>query len=119
MLKANLDQQQKFEKRLEKLVMELHKQQLEFQQFTLQKTELQQKHIEELLVNLKKNRKNTILSQSTNYNSIDTFEYIAENDKTFEAFYRHYEDIFNVDCKQWPSKKKSTSTIKKTGNSRI
>ena len=31
--------------------MELHEQQLEFQQFTLQKTELQQKHFEELLAN--------------------------------------------------------------------
>ena len=31
--------------------MELHKQQLEFQLFTLQKTDLQQKHFEELLVN--------------------------------------------------------------------
>ena len=51
LLKANLDQQQKFEKRQEKLVMELHKQQLEFQQFTLQKIELQQKHFVELLIN--------------------------------------------------------------------
>ena len=51
LLKANLDQQQKFEERQEKLVIELHKQQLEIQQFTLQKTELQQKHFEELLVN--------------------------------------------------------------------
>ena len=31
--------------------MELHKQQLKFQQFIQQKTELQQKHFEELLVN--------------------------------------------------------------------
>ena len=37
LLKTNLDQQQKFEERQQKLVMELHKQQLEFQQFTLQK----------------------------------------------------------------------------------
>ena len=35
LLKANLDQQQKFEERQEKLVMELRKQLLEFQQFTL------------------------------------------------------------------------------------
>ena len=33
LLKANLDQQQKFQERQEKLVMELHKQ-LEFKQFT-------------------------------------------------------------------------------------
>ena len=48
MLKANVDQQQKFEERQEKLVMELHKQQLEFQQFTLQKTEPQQKQIKRI-----------------------------------------------------------------------
>ena len=46
LLKANLDQQQKFEERQQKLVMELHKQQLESQQLTLQKTELQQKQLE-------------------------------------------------------------------------
>ena len=46
LLKANMNQQQKFEERQKKLVMELHKQQLEFQQLTLQKTELQQKELE-------------------------------------------------------------------------
>ena len=51
LLKANLDQKQKFEERQQRFVMELHKQQLEFQQFTLQKTELQQKQLEELLGN--------------------------------------------------------------------
>ena len=51
LLKANLDQQQKFEERQEKFVLELHEQELEFQQFTLQKTELQQKQLEELHVN--------------------------------------------------------------------
>ena len=51
--------------------MELHKQQLEFQQFTRPKTELQQKQFEELLVNSlngsKKSEKYTIFSQSTIY----------------------------------------------------
>ena len=32
----------------------------------------------------------------------------------FEAFDWCNEDIFNIDCEQWPSKK-TTSTIKKTG----
>ena len=90
--------------------MELHKQQLEFQQFTLQKTELQQNKLEELLVNslngLKNSEKDTIYSQSTIYNLTETFEYVPENDKTFEAFYWHYEDIVNVDCEQWPRKKR-------------
>ena len=65
----------------------------------------------------KNSEKDTIFSQSTIYNSIETFEYVPENDKTFETFYRRYEDIFNVDCEQWPSEK-GTSTRKKTGNNR-
>ena len=51
LLKANLDQQQQFEERQEILVIALHKQHLEFQQFTLQKTELQQKQLEKLRIN--------------------------------------------------------------------
>ena len=39
--------------------MELHKRQLEFQQFTLQKTELQQIHFEELLLNSSCDSKNS------------------------------------------------------------
>ena len=54
----------------------------------------------------KKSEKDTIFSQSSIYNSIDIFEYVSENDKTFEAFCRRYKDIFNVDCEQWPSKKR-------------
>ena len=117
-----MDQQQKFEERQEKLVMELHKQQLEFQQLTLQKTELQQKHFKELLVNSlngsNNSEKSTIFSQSSIYNMTETFEYVSENDKTFEDFYQRYEDIFNVDWEKWPCIKKGASTIKKIGNNR-
>ena len=78
------------EERQQQLFVELHKQQIECQQFTLQKTELQQKHPEELLVNSLNGSKNSdkdiIFSQSTIYNSIETSEYVPENDKTFEAF---------------------------------
>ena len=119
MLKANMNQQQKFEERQQQLLMKWDEQQIEFQQFTLQKTELQQKQLEELLVNSlngsKKLWKNTIFSQSTIYNSIETFEYVPENDKTFEAFYRRNEHIFNVDCEQWPSEKKLRLLLRKLG----
>ena len=97
LLKANMDQQQKFEER-QKLVLRLHKQQLKFQHLTLQKTELQQKHFDELHVNSLNGSKfwkrHDIFPI---YNSIETFEYIPEKDKTFEAFYSRYEHIFNVD----------------------
>ena len=36
----------------------------------------------------KNSEKDTVFSQSTIYNPIDIFEYVPENDKTFEAFYR-------------------------------
>ena len=110
--------QQKFEERQQQLFIELHKR-IEFQQFTLQKTELQQKQLEELLVNSlnvsKNSEKDTIFSQSTIYNLIETFEYVPENDKTFEAFYRRYEDISNVDCEQWRSEKKLRLLLGKLG----
>ena len=38
----------------------------------------------------------TIFSQSAIYNSIETFEYVPENDNKLEAFYRCYEDILSV-----------------------
>ena len=34
------------------------------------------------------------------YNTIETFEHVRENDKTFDTFYRR-QDAFNVDCKEW------------------
>ena len=57
MIKANVNQQQKFEERQQlqqqkleerqqELFMELHKQQIKFKQFALQKIELQQKQHE-------------------------------------------------------------------------
>ena len=54
----------------------------------------------------KNSEKGMTYSQSTIYNSIETFEYVPENDKTVEAFYRRYEDIFNVDSEQWHCKKR-------------
>ena len=54
----------------------------------------------------KKKTLKKISSQRTIYNLIDTFEYVPENDKTCEAFYRRFEDIFNVECEQWPCKKR-------------
>ena len=64
------------------------------------KSEKRQNRMEELLLkslNGTKAPENDI----TIYCTIETFEYVLENDKTFDAFYRRYEDVFNVDCKEW------------------
>ena len=66
-------------------------------------------------MNPKTLKKDTIFSQSTISNSTETFECVPENDKTFEAFYRRYEDIFNVDCEQWPIDRKVRLLLRKLG----
>ena len=49
----------------------------------------------------------------TMYSTIETFEYVPENDKTFHAFYRRYKDVFNVDCKEWSNEKKVRLLLRK------
>ena len=63
----------------------------------------------------KNSEKDTVFSQSTIYNSTETFESVPVNDKTFEAFNRSYEDIFTVDCEQWPSEKTVRQLLRKLG----
>ena len=54
-------------------------------------------------------------SQGTIHSTIETFEYVPENDKTFDAFYRRYEDVFNVNCKEWANEKKVRLLLRKLG----
>ena len=66
------------------------------------KSEERQNQMEELLLkslNCTKAPENDI----TMYSTIETFEYVPENDKIFDAFYRRYED---VDCKEWSNEKR-------------
>ena len=68
------------------------------------KSEERQNQMEELLLkslNCTKVPENDI----TIYSTIETFEYVPENYKTFDAFYRRYKYVFNVDCKEWSNKK--------------
>ena len=51
----------------------------------------------------------------TMYSSIETFEYVPENNKTFDAFYRRCENVFNVDCKEWSNEKKGTFITQEIG----
>ena len=56
-----------------------------------------------------------MFSQITIYKSIETFEYVPENEKKFEAINWRYEDIFNVDCEEWPWEKKVGLLLRKLG----
>ena len=79
------------------------------------KSEEWQNQIEELLLkslNCTKAPENDIIMYST----IETFKYVPENDKTFDAFYRWYEDVFNVDCKEWSNEKKGMFISQEIGH---
>ena len=61
--------------------------------------------MEELLL---KSLNGTKISENdiTMYSTIETFEYVSGSGKTFDAFYRRYEDVFNGDCKEWSNEKR-------------
>ena len=103
--------------------MQFHKEQEEKQQQQQQKWEekllQQQREQEEKLIQQQKERQiqrkqtelflkvlnktessenNPAFSSNTIWNSMKTFIYLPVEDKTFEAFFRRYEDLFTLDC---------------------
>ena len=50
------------------------------------------------------------------WNALETFSYAPDEDKTFEAYYRRYEDIYITDCAEWTDAKKSPATSTKARN---
>ena len=78
------------------------------------KSEEQHNQMEELLLKLL-NCSKAPVNDITMYSTIETFEYVPENDKTFDTFYRRYEDVFNVDCKEWSKEKKVRLLLRKLG----
>ena len=45
------------------------------------------------------------------WNALETFSYAPDEDKTFEAYYRRYEDIYITDCANWTDAKKKSPAI--------
>ena len=80
----------------------------------LMKSEERQNQMEELLLELL-NCTKVPENDITMYSTIETFEYVPENDKTFDEFYRRYEDVFNVDRKEWSNEKKVCLLLRKLG----
>ena len=58
---------------------------------------------------------NTAFSHNTIWNSMETFIYLLEEDKIFEAFFRRYENLFMVDCEDWTNAKKVRLLLRKLG----
>ena len=49
------------------------------------------------------------------WNELETFSYALDEDKTFEAYYRRYEDINITDCADWTDAKKVRLLLRKLG----
>ena len=58
----------------------------------------------------------SIFTQNTVWNALETFSYASDEDKTFEAYYRRYEDIYITDCADWTDAKKCPATSTKARN---
>ena len=78
-----------------------------------------QKQQEAIFKSLSKNQptdSTTIFTQNAVWNALETFSYASEEDKTFEAYYRRYEDIYITDCAGWTDTKKIPATSAKAQN---
>ena len=52
------------------------------------------------------------------WNVLETFSYTPDEDKTYEAYYRKYDDIYITDCADWTDAKNSMATSTKARNCR-
>ena len=81
----------------EKLFLQQKEQEEKFLQ-QQKEQQIQRKQQEELFLKvlnkMELSENNTAFFHNTIWNSMETFIYLPEEDKTFEAFYRRYEDLF-------------------------
>ena len=78
-----------------------------------------QKHQEALFKSLSNNQptdSTAVFTQNAVWNAVETFIYAPDKNKTFEAKYRRYEDIYITDCADWTDTKKSSATTTKARN---
>ena len=57
----------------------------------------------------------TIFTQDAVWNALETFSYAPDENKTFEAYYRRYEDSYITDCADWTDAKKVQLLLRKLG----
>ena len=77
-----------------------------------------QKQQEALFKSLSNNQptdSTTIFTQNAVWNALKTFSYAPDENKTFEAYYRRYEDIYIADCADWTDAKKVRLLLRKLG----
>ena len=119
MIKLQMESQQKNEKKLLQLQKEneerILKNEEKQQQFFLE-LQKQQETLFKSLSNNQPTDSTTIFTQNVMWNALETFSYAPDEDKTFEAYYRRYEDIYITDSANWTDAKKSSATFTKARN---
>ena len=118
MIKFQMESQQKNEEKLLQLLKEneerILKNEEKQQRFFLELLKQQ----EALLKSLSHNQptdSTTILTQNAVWNTLETFSYAPDEDKTFEAYYRRYEDIYITECTDWTDAKIVRLLLRKLG----
>ena len=119
MMKFQMKSQQKNEEKLLQLQRENEERILKNEE-KQQRFFLELKKQEALFKNLSNNQpidSTTIFSQNAVWNALKTFSYAPDEDKTFEAYFRRYKDIYITDCAEWTeATKKSPATSTKARN---
>ena len=85
----------------------------EKQQWFFLELQKQQEALFKSLSNNQPTDNTTIFTQNAVWNALQTFSYTPDEDKTFEAYYRRYEDIYITDCADWTDAKKVQLLLRK------
>ena len=75
----------------------------------------QEKTLFKCLSNNQPTDSTTTFTQNAVWNELETFSHTPDEDKTFEVYYRRYEDIYITDCADWTDTKKVRLLLRKLG----
>ena len=116
-LQKDLNQQRdieriEIEEKREKVQKELNEKILEILIQAEKKLEL----LTKVIANKDNNDENkNVFSQSAICSALETFQYVPEKFLTFEAYFRRFGDVFNIECKSWSKQMKVHLLLQKLG----
>ena len=99
LFQGNKKKEQKNEEKQQRFFLELQKQEAFFKS----------------LINNQPTDSTAVFTQNTVWNAVKTFIDAPDEDKTFEAYYRRYENIYITVCADWTDAKKVRLLLLKLG----
>ena len=92
-----MESQQKMRKKLLQLQKENEERTTKNEEKTPSTSERKRRKNLKSLSNNQPTDSTTIFTQNAVWNALETFSYAPDEDKTFEAYYRRYEDVYITD----------------------